>query len=105
MLKIGESPGSWRTRHDRIPPELANNLYAEVRRMAATNRSPVEIARQLSARHSLSLDPGTIRHWMVGDRNPQRRTNLLNVFKLGPSPALSYVAGANIGDGSTITDN
>jgi intein-encoded DNA endonuclease-like protein len=45
--------------------------------------------------------PGTIRHWIVGDRKLQRR----NVFKQEPSPGLSYVIGANIGDGCTITKN
>ncbi len=38
---------------------------------------------------------------MVGDRKLQRR----NVFPQRPSPALSYVIGANIGDGCTLTKN
>jgi hypothetical protein len=101
LERIGQSPGSWKAEHDRIPPELASALYAEVQSLATTNRSPVSIARQLSASHSLSVDPGTIRHWMVGDRKVQRR----NAFKQGPSHALSYIIGANIGDGCTLTEN
>lgn len=40
---------------------------------------------------------------MVGDREPRRRTEGKSVFKPGPSPELSYIIGANIGDGCTLT--
>jgi intein-encoded DNA endonuclease-like protein len=105
LVKLGESPGSWRVKHDRISPELARKLYAEVQELVAENSSPVSLARRLSASHSLSLSPGTIRHWIVGDRNPQGRNVFRNVFKQEPSPSLSYVIGANIGDGCTLTEN
>jgi intein-encoded DNA endonuclease-like protein len=103
--KIGESPGSWRVKHDRIPPELAKTIYAEMRKLRAEDSSPVSLARRLSVSHSLSLSPGTIRHWIVGDRNPEGRNVFRNVFKREASPSLSYVIGANIGDGCTLTEN
>ncbi len=99
MQRIGESPGSWRARHDRIPPELTGALYAEVKRLAETNSSPVSIARQLSVLHSLSLDPGTVRHWVVGDRNPLIQRSR---FNKEPSRELSYIIGSIIGDGCIV---
>ena len=101
MVRIGESPGSWRVEHDRIPPGLAKKIYDEVQKLSTEDPSPVSLARRLSASYSLSLSPGTIRHWIVGDRKLQRR----NVFKQKPSHALSYIIGANIGDGCTLTEN
>ncbi|HEV2139417.1 MAG TPA: LAGLIDADG family homing endonuclease [Nitrososphaerales archaeon] len=101
MSRIGESPGSWRVKHDKISPEMAKKIYDEVLKLSIEDQSPVSLARRLSASHSLSLSPGTIRHWIVGDRNLQRR----NVFKQKPSSALSYIIGANIGDGCTIAEN
>lgn len=101
MQRIGQSPGSWRAKHDRVPINLARSLYAEVRQLSEKDPSPVSVARRLSASHGLSLSPGTVRHWMVGDRKVQRR----NVFKADPSPELSYIIGANIGDGCTLTKN
>lgn len=101
MQRIGDTPGSWRVRHDRIPPELVDILYSLTRKLAAKGLGPVSVARQLSSEFMLSVSPGTVRHWMVGDRKPQQR----NLFKQEPSPALSYVMGANIGDGCTLTDN
>ncbi|HXW36928.1 MAG TPA: LAGLIDADG family homing endonuclease [Nitrososphaerales archaeon] len=98
MHSVGESPGSWRGRHNRIPPDLVETVHSDVLRLAASNPSPVSIARQLSASYRLSFSPGTFRHWMIGDRKIQRR----NVFKSEPSPALSYIVGANIGDGSAL---
>lgn len=88
-------------KHDKIPPELAKRLYAEVQKLSADDLSPVSLARRLSTSHSLSLSPGTIRHWIVGDRELQRR----NLFKPRPSRALSYIIGSNIGDGCTLTQN
>jgi len=105
LVRIGKQPGSWRAKHDRIPPQLAATLFAEARELAAKDPSPVSIARQLSASHSLSLSPGTIRHWIVGDRKPQGTKVFRNVFKQEPSPSLSYVIGANVGDGCTLTEN
>ena len=72
--------------------------------MASTGQGPAGIARRLSAIHQLSISPGTVRHWMVGDRNP-RGGKVRNVFRSVPSPDLSYVIGANIGDGCTLTDD
>lgn len=86
-------------KHDTIPPGLVRTLYAETTEYAGLGLGPARIARRLSDIHSLRVSPGTIRHWVVGDRKPLRR----NVFKPGPSPALSYVIGANIGDGCTLT--
>lgn len=101
MRKIGQSPGSWKVVHDRIPPAIAEALYARVLGLSVKDQSPVNIARQLSASYSFNLSPGTVRHWIVGDRRLQRR----NVFRQEPSPALSYIIGANIGDGCTLTAN
>ena len=98
LTGIGELPGSWRVKHDRISATLAKVLDEEARELALRDPSPVRIARQLSASHSLNLAPGTIRHWIIGDRKPQGR----NAFIQEPSPALSYVIGANIGDGCTL---
>lgn len=100
LRTIGATPGSWRTKHDRIPPGLAAALYSEAQALAARDPSPVSIARQLSASHALSLSPGTVRHWIVGDRKLQRR----NVLDDRPSPDLSFVIGANIGDGCALTN-
>jgi intein-encoded DNA endonuclease-like protein len=100
---VGQTPGSWRVKHDRISPELARALYPKVLELTAKGIGPVGISRQLSAIYQVSLCPGTVRHWMVGDRNPQDGYRIL--FKQEPSPALSYVIGANIGDGCTLTDN
>lgn len=69
--------------------------------MSTEDSSPVSLARRLSASHSLSLSPGTIRHWIVGDRKLQRR----NSFKPRPSRELSYIIGSNIGDGCTLTQS
>jgi len=52
----------------------------------------------------MSISPGTVRHWMVGDRNPLGG-KVRNLLKKESSPALSYIIGANIGDGCTLTDN
>jgi len=59
----------------------------------------IRIARTLSETYSLNLCPGTINHWIYGDRKPRLR----NIFRELPSPALSYIIGANKGDGCTIT--
>jgi intein-encoded DNA endonuclease-like protein len=101
LATIGEKPGSWRVKHDKIPPELAKRLYAEVQKLSAQDSSPVSLARRLSASHSLSLSPGTIRHWLVGDRKLRHR----NLFMPKPSRALSYIIGSNIGDGCTLPQN
>jgi len=97
-------PGSWRVRHDAVSPELAKLLYPKVLELASKGEGPARIARQLSAVYQLSISPGTVRHWVVGDRNPQGG-KVRNLFRKEPSPALSYVIGANIGDGCTLTDN
>lgn len=103
MGKIGESPGSWRVRHDRIPLDLAGGIYKRVLQLAQKDSSPVKVARALSASHGLSLSPGTVRHWIKGERRFQIQRR--SAFKQVPSPALSYVVGANIGDGCTLTSN
>lgn len=101
MSKPGDTPGSWRVTHDRISPHLARILHPEVLKLAAKGLGPVGVARQLSAEYQLSVCPGTVRHWMVGDRNPQGGS-VRNVFNGEPSPALSYIIGANKGDGCTL---
>ncbi len=104
MPKKGDSPGSWKAKHDRIAPESARRLFAEVQRLAKKgDASPVKIARQLSASYSLSFSPGTIRHWLVGDRRPG--FSFRNAFENRPSPALSYIIGANKGDGSILASS
>lgn len=49
------------------------------------------------------MSPGTVRHWIVGDREFQIQRR--SIFKVEPSPALGYVIGANIGDGCTLTED
>lgn len=98
MSKLGNTPGSWRVRHDRIPPELVKFLYVKALELTSQGLGPVDVARKLSGAHSLSVAPGTVRHWMVGDRKPGIR----NVFKEEPSPALSYIIGATKGDGCAM---
>lgn len=88
-------------KHDRIPPELVKILHSKTMQLAARGLGPARIARKLSAAHSLNVTPETIRHWLVGDRNPLFR----NTFKLEPSAALSYIIGANLGDGCTLEKN
>ncbi|HUI22919.1 MAG TPA: LAGLIDADG family homing endonuclease [Nitrososphaerales archaeon] len=104
MRTIGALPGSWRVKHDSVSPELAKLLYPRVLELASKGQGPAGIARELSAAYPLSISPGTVRHWIVGDRNPQGG-KVRNHFRQEPSPALSYVIGANIGDGCTLTDN
>jgi len=58
----------------------------------------IRIAKELSLRHSLRVCPGTINHWIYGEREPRIR----NLFEVKPSPELSYIIGANIGDGSNL---
>jgi intein-encoded DNA endonuclease-like protein len=103
MSKLGNTPGSWRVPHDRIPPHLARILHPKVLKLAAKGLGPVGVARHLSAEYQLSVCPGTVRHWMVGDRKPGETTLVMNTFKWEPSPALSYIIGANKGDGCTMT--
>jgi len=104
LRTIGALPGSWRVKHDNVSPELAKLLYPKVLELASKGKGPAGIARQLSAVYQLSISPGTVRHWMVGDRNPLGG-KVRNLLRQEPSPALSYVIGANIGDGCTLTDN
>ncbi|MDG6909268.1 MAG: hypothetical protein JRN08_02770 [Nitrososphaerota archaeon] len=103
MRRIGKVPGSWRVEHDVISPELAATIYPDVLNLAAKGQGPAAISRLLSATHGLSLSPGTVRHWMVGDRKPGVIARVRNVFKEEPSPASSYIIGANKGDGCTMT--
>jgi DNA endonuclease len=56
------------------------------------------IAAQLSNSHSLSVAPGTISHWIAGNRRPRLR----NIFEAKPSKALGYIIGANLGDGCKL---
>ena len=77
-------------------------ICAKVQELAEKDPSPVSVARRLSASYSLSLSPGTVRHWMVGDRKPSVTGWVRNIFKELPSPELSYVIGANKGDGCTL---
>jgi len=58
----------------------------------------VRIARELSVAYSLNISPRTIYHWIHGYCKPPIR----NIFKAQPSRALSYVIGANIGDGCNL---
>ncbi len=85
-----------------MPPELAREAFPEVLKLAAQGRGPVSIARQLSAVYQLSISPGTVRHWIVGDRKPGIDAGVRNVFREESSPALSYIIGANKGDGCTL---
>jgi DNA endonuclease len=59
----------------------------------------IRIARELSKIYALEVCPGTINHWIYGDRKPRLR----NIFNEGPSPSLSYIIGANRGDGCVLT--
>jgi hypothetical protein len=66
--------------------------------LASSGLGGIRIARKLSERYSLDVCPGTINHWIYGDHKPRLR----NIFRVGPSKALSYIIGANIGDGCTL---
>ncbi|MDA4127121.1 MAG: hypothetical protein OK452_07970 [Thaumarchaeota archaeon] len=61
----------------------------------------IRIARELSSMYGLNICPGTINHWIYGDRRPRLR----NIFPNKPSPALSYIIGSNKGDGCTLTSS
>lgn len=67
--------------------------------MARKGLGGITIARQLSEEFSLKVCPGTINHWIYGDRKKPR---LRNIFREVPSPALSYIIGANKGDGCSL---
>jgi len=88
-------------KHDRIPPELAQALYLESLELAKRGLGGIRIARKLSNTYSLKICPGTIDHWIYDDRHPRLR----NIFKERPSPALSYIIGANKGDGCTLVSS
>lgn len=85
-------------KHDVIPPELSKALYRESLQLHAKGFGADRIATQLSSAHSLRVAPGTISHWIAGNRRP----GLRNIFKAKPSRALSYIIGANLGDGSRL---
>ena len=91
-------------KHGIVSPDLARLIYPRVLELASTGQGPAGIARQLSAVYQLSISPGTVRHWIVGDRDPQGG-KVRSPFRGEPSPQLSYVIGANIGDGCTLTRN
>ncbi len=97
--------GEWKAKHDAVPPELVDVLYSKTLELATAGLGPARIASQLHDTYSLRVSPGTLRHWIVGDRKPEHNTQLKNVFKQEPSRALSYIIGANIGDGCTLTKN
>jgi intein-encoded DNA endonuclease-like protein len=82
-------------RYDRIPPQLAKTLYSESLELAEKGLGSCVIAKELSIAHSLRICPMTVSHWISGNRKPRLR----NIFTEEPSPALSYIIGANIGDG------
>lgn len=69
--------------------------------MAKKGLGGIRIARKLSDAYSLRICPGTINHWIYGNRHPRVR----NIFRELPSPALSYIIGANKGDGCTLTSS
>lgn len=85
--------------HDEIPPELARDLYSRSIELAKSGLGGIRIAKQLSATYSLRVCPGTINHWIYGDREPRLR----NIFLEGPSPELSYIIGAGKGDGCVLS--
>jgi DNA endonuclease len=97
--------GEWKTRHDAIPLELVDALYFKTLELATEGLGPARIASQIREIYFLSVSPGTLRHWIVGDRKPERNTRRRNIFKQEQSRALSYIIGANIGDGCTLTKN
>ncbi len=84
--------------YDRIPPELSAALYSKAIELAKNGLGGIRIARELSRRYPLAVCPGTINHWIYGDREPRIR----NVFETKPSPQLSYIIGANMGDGCKL---
>jgi len=85
--------------HDEIPPELARDLYFRSIELAKSGLGGIRIAKQLSVTYSLRVCPGTINHWIYGDRKPRLR----NIFLEGPSPELSYIIGAGKGDGCVLS--
>jgi intein-encoded DNA endonuclease-like protein len=99
------SGGEWKAKHDAIPPELIDALYSKALELARDGLGPTRIASHLHDTYSLRLSPGTLRHWIVGDRKPGRNTQRRNIFKRESSRPLSYIIGANIGDGCTLTKN
>jgi intein-encoded DNA endonuclease-like protein len=99
------SGGEWKAKHDTIPLELVDALYSKALEHAADGQGSAAIASRLHDTYSLRVSPGTLRHWIVGDRKPERNTQRKNIFKPEPSRALSYIIGANIGDGCTLAKN
>ena len=88
----------WLGRHDHIPAELVGVLYSESMGLAESGLGGIRISKSLSRRYSLRICPGTINHWIYGEHRPRIR----NLFEVRPSPALSYVIGASIGDGCKL---
>jgi DNA endonuclease len=103
LLSSRGSGGEWKAKHDATPPELVDELYSKAIELARDGLGPARIASQLHDTYSLRLSPGTLRHWVIGDRRPERNTQRRNVFNYEPSRGLSYIIGANIGDGCTLT--
>jgi intein-encoded DNA endonuclease-like protein len=85
--------------HDAIPAHLSKQLYEKSLELSATGLGSIRIARELSRASSLSISPGTIAHWIAGNRRPRLR----NIFEEKPSPNLSYVIGAAKGDGCSLS--
>jgi len=73
-------------------------MYAKSLELRSKGLGADRIAAQLSDAYSLRVAPGTISHWIAGNRRPRLR----NIFKSKPSRALSYIIGANLGDGCKL---
>jgi intein-encoded DNA endonuclease-like protein len=86
-----------------LPADFRLQLYREAMQLRAEHGWGYRrIAKALSAVHGIGVPKGTVSNWLLGAYNPVSR--LHRFFQAVPSPELSYVIGAVLGDGYTTED-
>lgn len=89
--------------HSILPADLRLRLYQETMQLRTERKWGYRrIARALSDAYGVNVPKGTVSNWLLGTHNPARR--LHRYFEAVPSPELSYVIGAVLGDGYTTED-
>ncbi|MGA2971053.1 MAG: LAGLIDADG family homing endonuclease [Candidatus Bathyarchaeia archaeon] len=90
-------------RPSNLPADFRLQLYQEAMQLrTARGWGYRRIAKALSAAHAIDVPKGTVSNWLLGRHNPAGR--LHRYFEAIPSPELSYVIGAVLGDGYTAED-
>ncbi len=84
-----------------LPLSLRLSLHSESIRLAEnTGWGYKRVSKALSLKHGLRVPTSTVHSWLRGRCTP---FGSCNVFRNEPSPELSYVIGAVLGDGTVYT--